>query len=655
MKPPIVFAQLMHAHEGVLRALAREASPNVASFSYLMSSPSRAFFEERGGDVVDLDRVVDDATILAARAGGRARAKIVRELLAREPLMIPSRVPGLDDAVAHEILTARLEEWIAHSEVMLRAFDLTAERYEPQAVIVSADWSRLQRLMIDWGKRRGIPTFHITHGANLGSHYTIYRETSADYVLLVGERGGDSYRDLGLDPRRLIVVGNLRLEGYASATARRAEARSLLRARFGVDEATPVALFATTGAPSLSALAEFSIGYHTLEAFLAACAQLRARGSNILPIVKGRPVVPGGAFSANEAASVIAAAAQYGFGPATYVQDAAIEPLVAAADVVVSADSNVSWEAAIAGVVPINIWSAQSWLLGVYFSCADAIPEIDYTDTRGLADLMASFIVDPALAQRVIADIVQRASTVFYEPEGGAAERAARVIAAIAARAEPREHHSLEPLVHVRHDVLHVLPGRADSVVWFEPSGATGRMFARSHPGAVMLIESQTPASDPQAALRGALGGDARDPDLIVAIDTLARARDPLALLTALRSALAVDGALVLTVPNRRNLSVIDAMCAGTFAALDGGLPDGRLRLFTQSEIEAMLAAAGFVIEELVHLDDPRASHIRFPHKGHFDIVTDRVNVQAASPAEQRELTALEFVIVARVAASQTA
>jgi 2-polyprenyl-3-methyl-5-hydroxy-6-metoxy-1,4-benzoquinol methylase len=89
--------------------------------------------------------------------------------------------------------------------------------------------------------------------------------------------------------------------------------------------------------------------------------------------------------------------------------------------------------------------------------------------------------------------------------------------------------------------------------------------------------------------------------DAIVYGDVLEHLSDPLPVLVALDRALAVDGRVIVSVPNVAHLWVRFSLAVGRWNYADRGILDRtHLRFFTKQSLGAVLRDAGLSVEELV-------------------------------------------------------
>jgi len=136
--------------------------------------------------------------------------------------------------------------------------------------------------------------------------------------------------------------------------------------------------------------------------------------------------------------------------------------------------------------------------------------------------------------------------------------------------------------------------------------------------------------------------------DCVVAADLLEHLEDPWAFLDNCRDFLDEAGVLVLSVPNARNWRVLMELAEGGFAYEHAGLLDrGHLRHFTRRQIEIMLDAAGFEIEELRGVPGP--GYEEWANEGKpGGVRIGRLNVGPISEADAGEFFTYQWLVRAR-------
>jgi 2-polyprenyl-3-methyl-5-hydroxy-6-metoxy-1,4-benzoquinol methylase len=142
--------------------------------------------------------------------------------------------------------------------------------------------------------------------------------------------------------------------------------------------------------------------------------------------------------------------------------------------------------------------------------------------------------------------------------------------------------------------------------------GATDAELKRRFPGAPVVGIEAVPAAAERAEARldrviranaetldfGAAGLGAGTFDLIIVADVLEHMLDPWHMLEKLRPLLASDGRVLASIPNVRNLWLLEKIVRGGFDYADEGLLDiTHIRFFTLVEMRAMFADTGYEVE----------------------------------------------------------
>ena len=145
--------------------------------------------------------------------------------------------------------------------------------------------------------------------------------------------------------------------------------------------------------------------------------------------------------------------------------------------------------------------------------------------------------------------------------------------------------------------------------------------------------------------------------DVIVAADVLEHLMNPWQTLQRLRPLLAPGGALYVSLPNIRNLSILMGLARGEWRYQGHGILDiTHLRFFTRAQAIEMLGDTGWRVDELLFNPDPDVL-AAFGGRDPADIKSiDVGNLQLKNlnPIDVMELIALQFFIRAVPAVDNT-
>lgn len=135
--------------------------------------------------------------------------------------------------------------------------------------------------------------------------------------------------------------------------------------------------------------------------------------------------------------------------------------------------------------------------------------------------------------------------------------------------------------------------------------------------------------------------------DTVLLADVLEHMENPWGALTALHAVLAADAQLLISLPNTRNLHLINDLAQGKWSYASEGLLDiTHLRFFTLAEARRMLDETGYRIKSVSFVGDARVQQPQ-PAKYLEEWSAGKVVLKNVTVEEQRELAALQILICA--------
>lgn len=147
---------------------------------------------------------------------------------------------------------------------------------------------------------------------------------------------------------------------------------------------------------------------------------------------------------------------------------------------------------------------------------------------------------------------------------------------------------------------------------------------------------------------------EAHSVDTVILADVLEHMENPWHLLESLHPVLAPDAQLLISLPNVRNLWLMDALANGSWTYQSEGLLDiTHLRFFTLNEARRMLAQTGYEVARVDYVADQR---IKMPSPPRYQQQLDgpKLVLKDVDLQEQQELSALQILICAVPKGSQT-
>ena len=418
MKPPAIISLLAPKNLRVIEAFVRQhpGTTVLIPASMPLPQPLRERITAAGSYVVTLDSLVDEAQ----------RQQIYGAVAERKEQLVPAladpawsrrwQSAGVAPAVLGNILAEVAAVHLPILLALLAGLQQAAVQYELRLVVVNEDLTAVPRTLVDWARRRGIPSLHLSHSLLLCEPYTVHAQVHADVTAVFGERGVDSYKDVGISPSRLRVTGSPAWDDYAQLVPHRAQIRDELFAQHCLSPEVPVVMFGTVWSASLTALDDEGQYGNTLRDFLTACKKLLDGGVALQAVIKDRPGVP--ESGPRRVQQLIAELAL----PASSVRHVLGEamPWVLSADVVVSVQSNLSVEAMLAGVPAINLGTELGMALGPSFAADAGIVEAEDSE---LAAAIEALVRRPALRAQKLAAMQRAAAYHNAGVDGRASER----------------------------------------------------------------------------------------------------------------------------------------------------------------------------------------------------------------------------------------
>ncbi len=578
------------------------------------------------------------------------------------------------DLALDEDLAARLSD----SMLLIEALDAAAERLHIELVLLNEDLMRAGRMICEWARARGVPSLHLAHALALATPYTVHAALNADRLAVFGERGGEGYRDIGIPQERMCITGNPAWDIYFGLKQEKPRIRDTVYAKYLLKKGAPLLVFGTTWAAFLNAGSYAAIYEETLSAFLRACRELMDAGRSVNIVVKDRP---SNADYGRQTVSRLATEA--GLMPWHYVyteEDTSL--LVTAADVLVSLDSNLTVEAMLAATPAINLMHELGQRMGPSFDAESGILEVVPAELAMYLDLLLS---DAELSAGLVELMALKAAHYNVSVDGSAAERVAQLMVEMArGQARPVQAPSVRPeggyvwerlsdledaeLMGLYHD-----RPRTDLLALMErapcrvldigcAAGATGRYIKERFPDAwVAGIELSAPA----AALAreridmvleqkleevdfSANGIQPGSIDTVIVADVLEHLYDPWHALVCLRPLLSPDAQVLASIPNARNLGLMNDLAKGRFGyAAEGLLDITHIRFFTRAEMERMFSETGYRVLRTERTASAGLQNLSRP-AGSRHVETDKLILKDVDDEEFEDLKALQFLMLVK-------
>lgn len=570
---------------------------------------------------------------------------------------------------------------------MIAALDEAAAEFAIELAVVNEEWMQYSNVLCTWARSKAIPVLHLEHNPPATQPYTIHRNQYADHMAVFGQGSIDSNADAGYDVSRLHPTGLPQFDALLAERERRAEWRDLICARHGLDPQRPIVVYGTTWFAGLTLFEDRDNPTQVIEAFFLA---IKALGDRVQHIIKDRP---GAGPQAESQVRGIAHRLGVRDGRYHYVQDALDArgvptekplPYLLGSDLIVANNSGLLIEALCVQTRGINLITDACFPFGPYYDGASGLRQAAAED---LADTILATLADPALPAQMEA----AAWRLNAGQDGRATERVAELMREIALP-EPRQipfapdpslRRKAPPPVWktllqvedtaatgyhggVRRELVDLSPRPIRLALDIGcAAGGTGAYIKSKHPRArVIGIEVNRSAAELakkhlDQVLVGrfeeidfaAAGIKPGSIDTVIVADVLEHMYDPWSVLTALRPWLSMDAQVIASIPNVRNLKLMEDMAAGYWRYEDSGLLDiTHIRFFTLREVRRFFHETGYHVRTLQYAIDPRLMAFyqeNKPRPGPLDINLGKMSLHGIEGAELDELCSLQFYVVA--------
>lgn len=565
--------------------------------------------------------------------------------------------------------------------VLISMLNAVLRDYAIEMVVVNEDVTIEGRTAVEWARNSGIPSLHLSHGAEINSlkPLLIHSRLHADFVAVGGDRSAEAYYEAGIAKDRVCVTGDPACDKYADLTSRRSAVKAFLQNKYELQPNRPLIVFATTWSSTLTAFSDPFLHERTLSMFVKSARVLVGKGKDWQFVVKDRPPthIEGEKTLQRLLLEEGLDAARFRFS------NADTESWVLAAEVLVAVNSVILVEGMIAGTPVINLTTDFGLLFGPCFEVDSGVSEV--FSVEALSDSIERLVEDEAFRVQSIAALERSAPRYNLGLDGGGAGRVVNAIMAKGARkavqsAEaslPRTPYVWEQLLEVsdtdatqyhnwpRSELVDLAPRPLRRVLDIGcAAGKTGEYIKQKFPQAkVYGVEVNLTAAELAAKrLDGVYAGKFEDFDFaaygiapgsldtVIVADVLEHLYDPWGVLVRLRPYLTPDAQILASIPNTRNLALMNGLAEGDWRYEAWGLLDvTHIRFFTLKEIRRFFHETGYRVVSVNNNLDSRLADLYQEHRDKpvINIDFDRFTLKKVAREELAELCTLQFFVVA--------
>jgi len=634
------------------------------------SPQMRSVIEGTGSTVVDLEGLLDAEGVRRFEVQTvQMQAQFAQYL---DTLATEERALGRESALISTAVADTLAATLPATTALLDCLEQAANRFDIALLVTSEDVTGSGKAATAWAKSRGIATLHLAHGIALADPYTVHDQLIADKLAVFGRRGMEGYLDLGYPEERFVVTGNPAWDSYAQLRNDKAGCRRQLDIKYRLKPDVSLIVFGTTWSANFSAHCNDEIYADSVTVFVASCEALRACGVRFNAVIKDRP--SNRAFGERRCSQILG---ELGIAGDDYFYCTDDTQLFAAgADLLVAVDSNYLIEGMLAGTPVINLMNETGMAMGPCFESETGILEVEAQD---LAGNMRLLLTDGAARNAVLQMAAKRVAHYNDTVDGTAATRVAELMASMSmgysarnARYIWQQYLNVEsrPVDNAYHTF-----GRPELAQMFTnlPSlildvgcsaGSNAALVKSRFPGSrawgiEMNRDAAALASEKlDRVLRGRFEDfDLREEgiahgtlDAVLLTDVLEHMYNPWDVMVKLRPYMSAAGQLVLSIPNVRNLWLMDQLSKGNWTYDAQGLLDiTHIRFFTCKEMYKFAEETGYRVVQSRFSIDGRLVAIWQQHQnapGPVNIDLERMTLKNVSRDELIELCTLQYYLL---------
>ncbi|MFZ4536839.1 methyltransferase domain-containing protein [Propionivibrio sp.] len=568
--------------------------------------------------------------------------------------------------------------------------DELAAEHPVELVLLNEDWMPISKTVALWARKRFITSLHVAHNPFVTPISGVHAEQNSDAIAVFGPIDRELLIDARFVKERIYCTGLPQFDALAQHRDNRHYWRKQICAWHGFEPAKPIVVYGTTWASNLSTLEEPALATIALSAYFSAIQTL---GDKVQHIIKDRPATgPDGKLLVQAVAARFGISDnQYAYAADTPTSSQIITerplPYLLGADLIVATNSGLSIEALCVGTRTVNLIASCDHPFGFAFPGDCGIRQ---ATAENLADTILATLLDESIPAQMAAALPR----INAGHQQNASARIAQLMAELALKnpaiipyqpdpAPPKQRQIPVWKTHLGVEDINATGyhgGARKDLVEMSPrpircaldigcaAGGTGAYIKEKYPKARVIGIEMNRAAAAIAATRldtvlvgkfedidfEAAGIRPGDIDTVIVADVLEHMYDPWAVLTRLQRYLSSDGQIIASIPNVRNLKLMEDLAAGYWRYEPAGLLDvTHIRFFTLRELRRFFHETGYHIRKLVYGIDARLQgfYNANPGKASLNVEFGRMSLRDVTQEELKELCSLQFYILAQTGA----
>lgn len=585
--------------------------------------------------------------------------KVFQELSVTEKYI--SRFPSwfhVNINILEHITTQSVKKQLHEYGPFISTIDAYLEYEDISLILLWNDVTAITKSLTYLGRKHRIPTLHLMHGGLPIAFIPVHGKIWADKLAVFGENMRQFYRDNENSDDKIVVTGNPYWDNWGPC--QRVEEKKI-KNHLGLDNQKKIILFAPTWYHNLySAENPKMLVKRDLTLVINALNMLE-KVEEIELVVKIHPGMGHKAGFYNKELE----GSRFTYKIFT---DMSPLPIIQSADVVICSGSLII-ESLMVGKPSVlftpGISSLEFNITNYQISTEKAPFYIALTLSQLFKALRKSLAMNDNFSKKEIDYYLYRSNGLR---DGKAAERVGRLAMEMIDGKSPKEFKSpvsykKRKLYHanIRKDIPSMIESFPKKILEIGcAEGGMGELIKEKwcceYVGIEINEESAKEAkkkldrvivADVEKICLEKIGLGPESFDYIIYGDVLEHLYDPWTILHEHKKYIKDEGYIIASIPNIRNIAIIDGLLNGRWTYRDEGILDStHLRFFTLYEVKQMVTKCGYKIIEINNMINPMFDEKKL--QGSINIDLPKMIIKNVSKEEALELQTIQFVVKAK-------
>jgi len=657
--------------------------PKNKTQTVIVAAPSLEYYKEAFSSthihIISIESFLNNNDLVEVNNTVNIKIKTIEKFILTPEYAQFSKNLNVDIKIAQELIGS-LRERLFQEIVYLHALEKARIEFDFEIILLSEDVLSLSRTIVLWAEEHDIESLYITHGtAGLQKPYSIHKKFHAKHTAVYGNQAKLAF--LNRQEGQIHITGSSEYDSYQDNVEQKEHIRKLICEKYSIDKKAIIVMFGTTWGAQLSALTDQSIHEKTLKSIFSAYSFCKNSGLNIHLVIKDRE--SNMQLEGNQHL-IYTLAKNAGLKEDEFVYTGSdTQALVLASNLMISVDSSLSVEAMHARTPAINLTNISGLFMGPSLSKHDGISEVYLEESNALGKeivkITTNTLVQKSMIEKMSKQVEFHNSTAFT---GSATKNIRLLIEKLAKQSLTKNIKEKKMSTYIWEtldalddndvtDLYHTTP-RLELFHLFEHkpkryleigcgAGATIKEIKKRYPTCFTVgVELNKKAAAYASKFSDVLidqpledvrledfGIEKGSIDTVILADVLEHMYNPWGALRDILPYLTEDAQVVSSIPNIRNLWILNEMINGRWTYESAGLLDvTHIRFFTWSEIKKMFDETGYDILKSGRTYDARVN-LNVP-SGTTTLDLGRIVLKDLTAEEIEDYKTLQFLVLAK-------